>query len=546
VIATQQPGALRKRRLDKAERTRGDPEPLSLQGRITALPPKARAKVLGAFTTLQLAMLAAAWRVRARPTQLAPSGGHWLIWLILCGRGWGKTRTGAEWVKERIDSGEGRSIGLIGPTLKDVWDTMVYGTADAPGFVRLFDHLPEDQRPEVKRNDRKILFRHPGADGTIVYIFTAEEPELRGPNLDTVWCDELAKWRYLKALWDNLEMTRRVRSATPSRILITTTPRPLQLILDLLDDPEVRVTFGSMYANASNLDPSFARRMRRLYEGTRTGLQELHGGVLNDNPDALWQASTIDAWRVESEPGLARVLVGVDPAVSENKRSDLTGIVVAGLGDDGELYVLADLTGVEFRRDAPGLQFRRLDKPKKHTPDEWGDLVIRCVQYFKAHGVVCEDNRAGSLVASNVRAAMFRKASKDGKNPELAAAAVKVIGAHATHGKAVRAEPVATLYEAGKVHHVGRDLAALESEMCEWNPVLTKQSPNRIDALVHCVTALAGLGSDEDAAGDYSTATVRGRMAAPVRGERFALADTADDDEDDGREDDEDGGGSRW
>lgn len=497
-------GELREKRLHKAKAERGQPEPISLYERVVLLrataeapatPHDVRERILGTLDkigVIQGAALEHAWKFRARPTQLAPSDPHWIIWLILSGRGWGKTRTGAEWVFGRIEDGTARSIGLIGPTLKDVWDTMVYGSADAPGLVRLYDHLPAHMQPDVKRNDRKIHF--PG--GASASIYTAEEAELRGPNMDTIWCDELAKWRYLRTLWDNIEMTLRVKGKTPPRICVTTTPRPLALIKELLDDPDVRLTVGSTFANSSNLARSYQKRLMKRYGNSRLGLQELFGGLLDDNPDALWQQGIIEAGRVDTPPTMARVVIAVDPAVSENKRSDLTGIVVVGLGADGDVYVLDDLTGVILDASKPGLVYERLEEPHKHTPNEWGDIVIRAYTHYKADAIVGERNKIGSLVASNVRAAMYRKAHRDGQNPDLASAALKIRTPLATRGKDIRAEPVVTLYEQGRVHHLGH-LVALEQEQTEWNPKVTPVSPNRIDALVHGVTEVSGIAEEE-------------------------------------------------
>lgn len=496
-------GELREQRLRKAKAERGQPEPISLYERVVLLrataaapstPPEVRDRILAEIDSsavIQGAALEHAWKFRARPTQLAPTDRHWIIWLILSGRGWGKTRTGAEWIYEGIEDGTARSIGLIGPTLKDVWDTMVYGSPDAPGLVRLYDHLPAHLQPDVKRNDRKILF----PSGASASIYTAEEAELRGPNMDRIWCDELAKWRYLRTLWDNIEMTLRVKGKTPPRICVTTTPRPLALIKELLDDPDVRVTVGATFANSSNLARSYQKRLMKRYGNSRLGLQELFGGLLDDNPDALWQQGIIEATRVDALPPMERVVIAVDPAVSENKRSDLTGIVVVGLGKDGEVYIIDDLTGVILDPTKPGLAYERFEEPHKHTPNEWGDLVIRAYVHYKADAIVGERNKVGSLVASNVRAAMYRKAYRDGQNPDLASASIKIRTPLATRAKDIRAEPVVTLYEQGRVHHLGH-LMQLEQEQTEWNPKTTPVSPNRIDALVHGVTEVSGIGEE--------------------------------------------------
>ena len=487
------PGELRETRLRQAEAERGMPEPPSLAQRLARLGLGTADQLLDELGPAAYQRLLADWRFWGRPTQFAPEDPDWVIWLLLCGRGWGKTRTGAEWVRERIESGEGRSIALIGPTLGEVWKQMVYGTADAPGLVRVFDFLPHSQRPEVRRNDREIHF-HTGAVAT---IFTAEEPELRGPNLDTVWCDELAKWRYLVALWDNLEMTLRAPGASPPRIAITTTPRPLDLLRALLDDPDVRVTWGNTFANAGNLHGTFVRRMVRRYAGTRTGLQELFGTLLGDNPDALFHWQDIEDARTKGVPALRRIVVAVDPATTDGQGSDETGIVVVGVGFDDELYVLDDLTSVELNTSTAAnvLEVLRRPRPrgeetdlKKHTPEQWGDAILRAYRHYKADAVVIETNKIGQLAAANIRAALQRERGRG---------VIPIVEVNATRGKAVRADPVATLYRHHRVHHV-QMLAALEREITEWNPRLGRRSPNRLDALCWGIWHLANLGDDPD------------------------------------------------
>ena len=473
------PGSLRESRLRAAAEhaAKGAGEPASLGMRLARLPAEERERILSAITPSQAARLLHDWRTWARPTQLAPEGDDWIVWLILAGRGWGKSRTGAEWIKERVERGEGRTVGLIGPSLGDVWDQMVFGSEDAPGIVRLYDRLPEHYRPTVNRQDRKIYF----ANGSVARIFTAEEPQIRGPNTQSWWCDELAKWPYLRTAWDNIEMTLRAKGQTPPRVCITTTPRPLDLIKELLDDPDVKFTFGSTFANAANLSKSFIRRMHKRYAGSRLGQQELYGLVLGDNPDALFKASAIEAARREEAPALRRVVVAIDPAIATGRRNDFTGIIVIGIDDAGELWVLADLTGCSFQRDAKGLVLLPQEEPRRHSPNEWGELAIRAYDHFAADAIVGERNRGGDLVESNVGNALYRL-----RGPLARVPFKEVL---ATRGKAIRAEPVATLYDQGRVHHV-KLLAALEDELTEWNPQLPGPSPNRLDALVWGAYAL--------------------------------------------------------
>lgn len=496
-------GELRARRLAQAQRVKHELEPLS--------PSHAAALCAGVDRVMAeldgdpLACMRALWDWRwwARPTQVQPSDRHWSIWLILAGRGWGKTRTGVEWIRERIQSGDARSIGLIGPSLGEVWKTLVYGTPDAPGLSRIFPRW--ERRVEVRRQDRQVVFHAPGCarDGTqcgcpVATIYTAEEPEIRGPNHDTWLCDELAKWRYLENCWNNIEMTLRAPGLTPPRICVTTTPRPLKKILELLDDPDVRFTFGSTFANAANVASKWLARMTRKFGGSRLGLQELFGLILGDNPDALFKQSIIDATRVTAAPAFTRIVVSVDPSISTSKVADLTGIVVLGVDAREHVYVLQDLTAVEFEREQNGHPFLGLvtwseKEPRKHTPGEWGELVCRACEFWGADAVVVERNRGGDLVKANVLAAW-----KDALRLKLVSSpTVKIEEVHATKGKQVRAEPVAALFEQGRMHHIGHH-ADLETEVCNWDPKLDSpgKSPGRLDAVVWGAFALAGLGED--------------------------------------------------
>ena len=530
-----EPGALLEQRLREAadfaareQLAEASLEPLSLAEQLAALPDAAREEALALISPRDALHLEHDWRFWARPAQLRPTGA-WIVWLILAGRGWGKTRTGAEAVKEAIELDGLRSIGLVGPTLSDVWDQMVFGTDDAPGLLSLFAHYPEASRPRPNRADRKIYF----ANGAVARIYTAEEPEIRGPNTQLWWCDELAKWPKLQIAWDNIEMCNRAIGRTPPRIIVTTTPRNLQLLKDLLDDPETAFTFGSTFANASNLSPSFIRRMRRKFVGSRLGSQELFGLILGDNPDALFHASVIDAYRHQnpaSVPEFARVVVAVDPAISTKRRSDLTGIVVLGVTRDGHVYVLADLTGVDFQRAPEGRDWSELgpidlslkwtpadrDHPRKHSPAEWGELAIKAFWHWKADAIVCERNRGGDLVAQNVRGALRAL-----KGPRAVVPIREVV---ASRGKVTRAEPVAALAEQGRIHVVGA-LPLLEQEVTEWNPRLDPESPNRLDALVWGAFDLCELGAEETAEVKREQAT---RAASGVRAANERMSSKSD------------------
>lgn len=497
-LVDRKAGELREERLRAAADAMTTPEPLSLAQRDAILPPEVQAAQQDAVGPNGWMRLLHDWKYWARPTQLPPP--RFLIWLILSGRGWGKTRTSLEWLKDGIDRGVANPFGLIGPTNKDTMDRLVYGDAGGPGLVRLYDHFPEAMRPRVNKNHHTIYFPHTDTTG---YWFTAEKPEVRGPNMRRWVCDELAQWPYLRECLDNLEMTNRAPGATPPQLCLTTTPRPLDVIKELLDDPSVYVTFGSTFANAANLHPDWIRRMFAKYAGSRLGLQEMYGLLLGDNPDSLYHQGAIDDARRTTAPKLKRIAIGVDPAISATKRSDLTGIVVVGIGVDDELYVLLDLTGVELDATKPGLHYWRGHEPKKHKPHEWGELVVRAYRHCVAEFgcpvfVVGERDRGGDLVQSNVQ-------QLDKLSGGAGAIPYKEVKAH--RGKAARAEESSTLYEQGRVHHVGQ-LPQLETEMTDWNPKLTLVSPNRIDGLVWAIfflmPELANMKAEPDHAGLFA------------------------------------------
>lgn len=450
---------------------------LSLAERWARLPQAARAPMLAKLRPRDRAQLLYAWRWWARPAQIVDSRAR--ITLMLAGRGFGKSKSGAQWIRERVDSGAARAIGLIGATLQDIRNDVLGEGKDPSGYgpraEGLLNIFPPHQRPKWEASKRRITF-YTGATAT---IFSAEEPEMRGPNLDTIWGDELAKWRYLEALWPNLEMTLRRVGAQPPAALFTTTPKKIRLLRELMADPTVRVLRGRTSDNATNLDPAWLAAMARKYGGTRLGRQELEGELLED-AGGMFSEIVIDRTRIESGvwPKLARVVVAVDPAVSTSRDSDETGIIVEGLVDSGDstdddprIVVLEDLSG-------------------KHKPEEWSSIAVQAVDRWKPRTdggviVVAETNRGGDLVAANLRA---RRAS-------LAIALVR-----ASRGKETRAEPVAALYARERVAHVGR-FVELEQELTEWDPAGGGPSPNRLDALVWGAYELAGL-DDEDAVGD--------------------------------------------
>jgi phage terminase large subunit-like protein len=290
------------------------------------------------------------WRYRARPEQLPPEG-SWRVWLLMAGRGFGKTRCGAEWVRAEVKAGR-RRIALVGATAADARDVMVEGES---GILAI---SPDPERPIYEPSKRRLTW----PNGAVATTYSADEPErLRGPQHDAAWCDELGAWRYPQA-WDMLMFGMRL-GADP-RTVVTTTPRPTKLIRDLVRDPTCVVTRGSSYENRGNLAPAFFDQIIRKYEGTRLGRQELEAELLEDTPGALWSHGLIEASRLRSAPEMTRVVVAIDPAVTSGEEADETGIVIAGKDNNGHAYVLADISG-------------------RYPPTEWARLAINA---YTTHG----------------------------------------------------------------------------------------------------------------------------------------------------------------
>lgn len=415
----------------------------SIAERLSELSDDDRRAIIDGLTPEQQRAMLFDWSVWRRPKQTTPLG-NWRHWLILAGRGFGKTRTGAEFVREQVTSGKARHIALVGATAADVRDTMIEGES---GLLRVF---PPDQRPQYEPSKRRVTF-HNGAQAS---AFSADEPDrLRGPNHDLAWADELAAWRYIDA-WDQLTLGLRI--GTNPRSVITTTPRPVAVIKKLVatTDGTVVVTRGSTYENIGNLAPQFVDEILRRYEGTTLGRQELHAEVLDDLDGALWQRSQLDANRVITPPHLNRIVVAVDPAVTSKSDSAETGIIVAGIGIDHKAYVLDDVS-------------------LRGTPDEWGRAVVGAYHRWRADRIVAESNQGGDMVQHIIR-------TVDRNVP------IRLV--HASRGKRTRAEPVAALYEQDRVHHVGM-WGQLEDQLCSWVPDVSP-SPDRLDALVWAITEL--------------------------------------------------------
>jgi len=382
--------------------------------------------------------------VWARPKQLPP-GWDWYIWLLLSGRGGGKTRSGAELVVKWARDGFS-PIALVGQTKADVRDTMV-----EIGESSILNICPPWFMPEYESSKRRLNF----PNGTLAVIYSGDEPDqLRGPQHQKAWVDELSKFKYPQDTWGNLMFGLRI--GTQPQVVVTTTPRPIKVIKDLIADTRTAVTRGHTLENRDNLAPDFLNYILRKYEGTRLGRQELAGEILDDNPDALWERDKIDELRVKEHPDLIRVVVGVDPAATAKEESSDTGIIIAGIakiGDTMHGYILDDLT-------------------IKGTPDQWATAAVTGYHKTRADKIVGEVNNGGDMVEYTVRTV--------DKN-------VSFKSVHASRGKYTRAEPVSALYEQGRIHHVGF-FPDLEDQLCEWVP--GDKSPDRLDALVWAITEL--------------------------------------------------------
>lgn len=379
----------------------------------------------------------------ARPDQLAPPG-DWLVWLILAGRGWGKTRTGAEWVKDQALAHPGTRWAIVAPTYADARDTCVEGES---GLLAI---LPDDRVDTWNRSLGELVL----SNRSRVKLFAAEEPDrLRGPQHHGAWCDELAAWRYPDT-WDQLQFG--LRLGDRPRTVVTTTPKPTKLVRSLTSRPDAAITRGSTFDNAANLSEAAIVELRSRYEGTRLGRQELYGELLDDVEGALWTLAGIDALRVAADgfADLAEVAVAVDPAVTSGEDSDETGIVAAGRSFDGHGWVLADDSG-------------------RWTPHEAMGRAVALYHDTQADVLVVERNNGGDYLPAMVRSI----------DPT-----VNVQTVVATRGKATRAQPVSDLYARGLVHHCGA-FPTLEDQLCSWTPD-AKQSPDRLDALVWAVTWL--------------------------------------------------------
>lgn len=410
---------------------------------LASLPERQRTREIESLPDEVKAELAFHWPFWARPEQLEPDG-DWTYWLIMAGRGWGKTRTGAETVRSWVRTID--MVNLIGATVDDARDIMIEGES---GILAV---CPDDERPEYKKSERKLVW----PNGAISLIFTADEPErLRGKQHKAIWADEMAAWRYQEA-WDQAKFG--LRLGDRPRAIVTTTPRPVRNVVELVNDSVTHVTRGTTYDNRANLAPAFFEAIVKRYEGTRLGRQELRAELLLDVPGALWTRESIQHLPRSSAPLMERVVVGIDPAISSQDNSNETGIIVSAKGNDGHGYVVADRSGI-------------------YSPREWAMEAVAAAREFQADCIVAEVNQGGEMVTQTIRSV----------DPNAHVKAVR-----ASRGKYIRAEPISALYARGLVYHLEL-LEALEDQMCTFTPDHDRSkdgSPDRLDALVWGMTEL--------------------------------------------------------
>lgn len=387
------------------------------------------------------------WLSQARTSQLPPAG-DWRTWMILAGRGFGKTRTGAETIRQWVQEGRYRRIALVGASIQEVQKVMVEGES---GLLAVH---PKHEMPTFQASKRRLIW----PNGAVGLLYGAEYYEqLRGPQFDFAWIDEFAKFRHAEQLWNQLQLCLRL-GGNP-RCLITTTPRPVPILQKLLASPAVHLTKGSTFENEGNLAPAYIEQIKKQFLDTTLGAQELYAEMLTEEAGALWNREIIryqDPPKTDqNELKLERIIIAIDPATTHHQDSDETGIIVAGIDHNKNAFLLEDLSG-------------------KHSPNDWGQRVAEAYWRYKADRVVAEVNKGGDLVEQVVRSV----------DPTISYKSVR-----ATRGKYTRAEPIAALYEQRRVFHA-RPLTKLETQMCSFVPGITSKSPDRLDAMVWAITEL--------------------------------------------------------
>jgi phage terminase large subunit-like protein len=440
------------------------------------------AKLLATLGPRERRRLQYMWEAQARPKQMKPDlhavgdNPHsrevkrdpslpWYIWINMAGRGYGKTRVGSEYIRGEVEFAEKVlrkpiRCALVAPTAADCRDVMLEGDSG------LLNVCPPWNRPKYESSKRKLTWK----GGSVAFLYSAEEAErLRGPQHHVAWTDELAAWADPQGTWDMLMFGLRLvrRKDLPPQVCVTTTPKPRPPLIDsdgkrgIINQATTILTTGSTYENKDNLAPTFFDNVIQSYEGSRLGRQEIDGELLLDVMGALWSPKMIDTHRVAPSevPPLLRLIVAIDPSVSEEERA-ATGIIAAGIAENGHVYVLED-------------------QSLQGSPAEWARRAVATYIRLKADAIVAEVNNGGALVKEVLKTAMADKSL------------FKYEEVHASRGKITRAEPVSALYERGLVHHVGV-FKALEDQMVGYAPAQAgKMLVDRMDALVWAVTKLA-------------------------------------------------------
>lgn len=408
---------------------------------IALLSASERAKWMRSLTDDQKKYLFYDWSFWARPSQAIPQG-DWPIWLIMAGRGFGKTRSGAEFIRQKVEDGA-RRIALVARTPADARDVMIEGES---GLLAI---SPPWDMPFYEPSKRRLTW----SNGAMALVFSGEQPEqLRGPQFDTAWADELRTWQYPRETWDNLMFA--VRLGRINQTVVTTTPKPIGVIKELLEREDVVKTFGTTYENFANLSPGFIREIIGKYENTSLGAQEIYARMLSEMPGSLWSRELIEQTRRRVAGHLTRIAIGVDPEASSSEQSAETGICISAVDDEKHGYVLGDYS-------------------VRGTPKVWGQKVVNAYHDFQANVIMAEDNNGGEMVEYVIKTI----------DPT-----VNVKRIHASKSKQARAEPIASLYEQGFIHHCGL-FEQLEDQLCTWVPG-EGPSPDRLDALVWSLTEL--------------------------------------------------------
>ena len=421
---------------------------------LRALPDAEVAEILKQLGPQQSEELRYNWEFWARPEQLEPTG-DWNAWLALAGRGWGKTRAGAEWVRHRIKKGD-KIVHCVAPTKGDVRRVMVEGDSGLLNVCWKGDKTYRGKSigfPVWSPTNNTLTWEN----GSKAVFFSAEDPErLRGPQAYSAWTDELCAWRNAQETWDMMMFG--LRLGRKPQVFITTTPKTTKLLRNIISDPKTVISKGSTFDNEANLADTFLDAVKKTYEGTRLGRQELYAEILDEASGALWNRTLLHKCEIDRDevPPLSRIVVSVDPAVTNKTDSDMTGIIVAGIDQEGTAYVIEDHTD-------------------RYSPKDWAAKAIQLYHDHMADRIVAERNQGGDMVRHTLQ-------TEDENVP------IKLV--HASRGKMARAEPVSALYEQGKVKHV-KGLNDLEDQMVQWEPLGSIGSPDRLDAMVWALTDLS-------------------------------------------------------